>query len=153
MAEFSIQDAALTGFRVVREHSRALPYWALFALAQSLLLSGILVGMMGRDYVRLSALVLRSPTDPTEMAGIMGRNLAAFIGAMWVLLVSNAIIGAAMLRAVLRPREDRFGFFRLGPDEARQLGLAHDGKRDVGERAGGDENEPTGVRMRRIRSP
>ena len=35
----------------------------------------------------------------------------------------QAILGAAMNRAVLRPSEERLGFMRLGADELRQLGL------------------------------
>jgi hypothetical protein len=42
---------------------------------------------------------------------------------MAVALVANAFLAAAMVRAVLRPLDDRFGYLRLGADELRQLGL------------------------------
>jgi hypothetical protein len=38
-------------------------------------------------------------------------------------LVLNAVLYAAMNRAVLRPQEGRFGYLRLASDELRQLGL------------------------------
>lgn len=123
MAEFSIQDVAFTGFGVVRQHPRALVAWWLYALAFSLLVGVVFVGWAGPDVAKLTALSAQRPSDPTQLLALMGRLMPAYLAFMVVALVSNAILAAAMIRAVLRPRDDRFGYLRLGADELRQLGL------------------------------
>ena len=123
MAEFSIQDVAFTGFRVVREHPRALAVWALYALIVSVAFSVIFVVLMGPDFVKLMAASARPSPDPARVAALFGRLAPGYVGFVAVAMVSNAILGAAMIRTVLRPAEDRFGFLRLGADERRQLGL------------------------------
>jgi hypothetical protein len=123
MAEFSIQDAAFTGFRVVREHPRALAAWAAYALVLSVIFAAILIGTMGRELATLAAASGRSPPPTAEMLAAFARLAPGYFLLMVVGLVSNSILGAAMIRAVLRPAEERFGFLRLGADELRQLGL------------------------------
>jgi hypothetical protein len=123
MAEFSIQEAAFTGFRVVREHPRALIGWAAFQLVISLVLGGIAIGLLGGDLTQLQAALTQQPPNPDQMMAIASR-LAPFYGLLFpCLLVVNAILYAAMSRVILRPGDDRFGFFALGADELRQLGL------------------------------
>jgi hypothetical protein len=124
MAEFSIQDAAFTGFRVVREHPWALLFWALYALALSLVFGAIFVGLMGPDLTRLTAASAQGARDPAQTLAVMGRLLPGYGLLLAVGLVFNSILGAAMIRAVLRPTDDRFGFIRLGADELRQMALA-----------------------------
>ena len=123
MSEFSIQDAAFTGFRVVREHPMALVVWAVYALALSVVMSVIIVAMMGPDFARLATFGGAAP-DVAEMLAVFTRLAPGYATAMIVGLASNAILGAAMIRAVLRPADDRFGFLRLGADELRQFALA-----------------------------
>jgi hypothetical protein len=123
MAEFSIQDAAFTGFRLVREHPRSLVVWTLYALGLSLLLAVVLVGMMGPDVMKLSALGADAADDPDAVVALLSRLLPGYLVLLGVALVSNAIFGAGMIRAILRPTEEGFGYLRLGEDELRQLGL------------------------------
>ena len=54
----------------------------------------------------------------------MGRLLPGYLIVLAVGLVGNSILGAAMIRSVLRPDDSEFGFMRFGADEMRQLGLA-----------------------------
>ena len=123
MAEFSIQEASVTGFRVVREHPRALGAWAVYSVVLSLVSSLILVGLGGADAGRLLAFGAQAGRDPAVMIATFERLIPAYGVLLAVSLVSNAVMGAAMNRAVLRPGDDRFGFLRLGVDELRQLGL------------------------------
>src|SRR5580693_1681342 len=116
MSEFSIQDAAFTGFRLVREHPRSLGVWTLYALGLSLLLAVVIVGMMGPDMMKLSALGADAARDPDAVVALFGRLLPGYLVVLGVALVSNAIVGAAMIRAILRPAEEGFGFLRLGAD-------------------------------------
>jgi hypothetical protein len=123
MTEFSIQDAAFTGFRIVREHPKALVAWAAYALALSVVFTAILIGAMGRDLAILSAGGAPGAQPSPEMLAALGRLVPGYLLLIVAGMVSNSVLGAAMIRAVLRPAEDRFGFFRLGGDELRQLGL------------------------------
>jgi hypothetical protein len=123
MAEFSIQDVAFTGFGVVRQHPKALFAWWLFALAFSMLLGAAFVGLAGPDFVKLIAISGQPTTAPAQFMALMGRLAPAYLIFVVLALVSNAFLSAAMIRAVLRPRDDRFGYLRLGADELRQLGL------------------------------
>ena len=122
MSEFSIQDAAFTGFGVVRDHPRALAAWALYALAVSLIFGPIVFGTYGPDFVKLLNMGWRQESLADTLA-LFRRLAPAFALEIAIGLVSNAILGAAFIRSVLRPGDDRFGFLRLGVDEARQLGL------------------------------
>jgi hypothetical protein len=124
MAEFSIQDVAFTGFRVVRQHPRALLAWWIYALAFSLAVGLVFVGLAGRDFMQLMALSRQPTRDPAQVLGMMGRLAPAYAAFLILALASNAILSAAMIRAVLRPQDDRLGYLRLGADELRQLGLA-----------------------------
>jgi len=123
MAEYSIQDVAFTGFGVVRQHPPALFAWWLFALAFSLLMGGVFVGLAGPDFAKLIAISGQPTPDPAQLMALMGRLAPAYLIFVVLALGSNAILSAAMIRAVLRPRDDRFGYLRLGADELRQLGL------------------------------
>ena len=123
MAEFSIQDAAFTGFRVVREHPRALGVWALYALVLSLVFALIFVGLMGPDVAKLLAWNSEATKDPTAVMSLMSRLAPGYFLFLVVGMGFNSILGAAMIRAVLHPTDDRFGFLRAGADELRQFGL------------------------------
>jgi hypothetical protein len=54
---------------------------------------------------------------------IMSRIIPAYLVFMAMGVGFNSVLGAAMIRAVLRPADDRYGFLRFGADELRQLGL------------------------------
>ena len=124
MTGFSITEAAFTGFRIARERPRAVATWAVIQFALSLVAGGAMVAMVGPDLMRLSALgAAAAQMTNAELLALLGR-LAPVYGLMAiVVLVFNPLQYAAMNRAVMRPAEDRFGYFRLGADEARQFGL------------------------------
>jgi len=124
LPEFSILECALTGFRVVREHPIALLAWTAVAF--------VLINAIDATTARYVAPVLAAlPTTPAEMnvdpAKLVTTLKAGFVAYLMLLaigMVSTAVVGASMLRAVFRPEEGRRGFVRLGGDELRQLGLA-----------------------------
>ena len=123
MADFSIQDVAFTGFRVVRHHPRALLAWWLLALALSLSVSAVFLGLAGADFAQLMAARGQASKDPAQAMALLGRLAPAYTGLVVLELAFNAVLSAGMIRAVLRPQDDRFGYLRFGADELRQLGL------------------------------
>ena len=129
MADFSVQDAAFTGFRVVREHPRALLVWAAVSTIFSLVTQSLLIGMAGPAMAQLTASFASLTIDPQhvdmgKLMPIYESLLPAYAVILPLSLALSALVRAAMNRVVLRPAEDRFGYFRLGGDELRQLGLA-----------------------------
>lgn len=121
MAEFSISDAALTGFRVVREHPRAVLAWAAFQLVFSLLLQAVILGTASPQLMALMGDPSR--VDPARAAVFLGELTRVAAVALPIALIYYAVVLAAMNRIVLRPADDRFGYLRLGRDELRQFGL------------------------------
>lgn len=121
MAEFSISDAALTGFRVVREHPRAVLAWAAFQLVFSLLVQAVVLATASPEL--LAMMGDPSRVDPGRAAVFLGQLVRLAAVVLPLALIYYAIVLAAMNRIVLRPGDDRFGYLRLGGDEVRQLGL------------------------------
>jgi hypothetical protein len=118
MTSFSVTDAAFAGFRVVREHYRALIFWVPLAFVIALTISAIFIGVGGRiiDTQALQA-------DPSQALTLMNQMAPAFLATSAAAFIANAIIYAAMNRVILFPQDSAFGFLRLGADELRQLGL------------------------------
>ena len=123
MTNFSIQETAFTGFRVVREHPRALAIWAAFALVTSLAFNGILVGVAGPDVMRLQQLSVTEIHDPAVVTRAVSGVLPAYALLTPLVLIYYAVLYAAMNRAVLRPGEKKLGYLGFGGDELRQIGL------------------------------
>lgn len=124
MSGFSITEVAFTGFRIVRQRPRAVIVWATVQLALSLIGGAAVVTSVGPELMRLRALGgAATQANSAELAALFGR-LAPFYGvALILVLVFNPLLYGAMNRAVMRPAEDRFGYFRLGADELRQFAL------------------------------
>ena len=124
MGSFSISEAAFTGFRIVRERPRAVVAWAIIQLAISLTVGGAAIAMAGPDLMRLRALgATAGVKDSGEALALLGRLAPAYGLMLFFFLVFSPLLYAAMNRAVMRPADDRFGYFRLGADELRQFVL------------------------------
>ena len=123
MAEFSIPDVAFTGFRVVRRHPKALIAWWVYALVLTLAFAIVLMSLAGPDVARLVAYSAQPNPDPAQFVLLMERLAPASAVLLLVEIAFYSVVSAAMIRSVLRPRDDRFGFLRVGMDELRQFGL------------------------------
>jgi hypothetical protein len=119
MGGFSIQDVALSGFAAVRSHPRALLVWTPLAFAASIILQLVTLRFIGGD-VDLSSLM----ADPAALQAFAAKTLPGDLAVGAIALVFNAIAQVAMIRLVLHPQDDRFGYVRLGADELRQLALS-----------------------------
>ena len=129
MADFSVQEAAFTGFRVAREHPRALLVWAGASIISQLVIQSVLIGMAGPAMTQLTAFFTSAATDPKHVdmqkfVALYQGILPAYLVILPIGLAFGAIVSAAMNRVILRPADDRFGYFALGGDELRQFGLA-----------------------------
>lgn len=119
MTAFSATDAAFEGFRITREKPRILLIWAGFYLIISFLMPILLVTMGGQDLMALEAAANSPDADPAAAL----QNLAALAPMYAILLPAGlavqAVLAAAVYRAILRPSESSYGYLRLGSDEMR----------------------------------
>jgi hypothetical protein len=120
MARFSVGDAALTGFRIVRAHPKAFAIWAVLQFIFSLGSALAVVSLIGPALAGVTAGQGRDPAAALAMF----RNLGPFyLAILFAVLIITPIVNGAMNRAVLRPSDEGFGYIRLGEDELRQFGL------------------------------
>ena len=125
MAEFSAADVAFTGFRIVWERPWVVAIWASLQLVVSLSFNLFVAYSAGPAFAKLDQLGLQPPTsqDPTAEFALFRQVAPTYLVLLVGVLVLNAVLYAAMNRAVLRPGEGRYGYLRLASDELRQLGL------------------------------
>jgi hypothetical protein len=109
MTGFSASDAAIDGFRVIREKWRLIVGWSAFNL-----LALIILVVVATISIFIAAAVSPSPEAATTAGAVIGFILAG-LGTMTV----EAVIVAGLYRAVLRPDEPGFLGLRLGLDEIR----------------------------------
>jgi hypothetical protein len=123
VADFSIQDAAFTGFGVVREHRGYLAVWAVLALAVFFILTAVVIVLAGPTLMSLQALSASERRDPTIVFPLLSRVGPLYLVLTPVIIVLYGILYAGMNRAVLRPGDPKFAYLAFGPDEFRQMGV------------------------------
>ncbi|MHB8529859.1 MAG: hypothetical protein ACYC8V_10160 [Caulobacteraceae bacterium] len=119
--EFSVPDAALCGFRVVRERPKAVVLWAILQIMVSVPFGIAMVSLYGPVIMKLKAAAPASRRDPAEVFGLIAQIAPMYLLSLAFFLVVYAVVLAAMNRAVMRPNDDDFGYLRLGGDEVRQF--------------------------------
>jgi hypothetical protein len=123
MARFSPTEAAFEGFRLTREHPRAVLVWAFAYFIFTMALAILTVAWVGKDFAALQALSRDVNPDPVEMARAF-EKLAPFLLVVIPLQVASfAVLNCAIYRSVLRPAESGLAYFRLGQDEMRMVAL------------------------------
>jgi hypothetical protein len=123
VAEFSVSDAAFTGFRIVWERPWAVAIWSVLQIAVQLSLNLFVAWSAGPAFTKLSQTSLAPNQDPTAVVDLFRQLAPTYAVLIMSVLVLNSVLYAAMNRAVLQPTESRFGYLRLAADELRQLGL------------------------------
>ena len=119
---FSASDAAFEGFRLAREHPRAIGLWSLIFFAYNLVSSALLIAMAGEALAEFLALgQAGAAADPERMLALFAQLAPANLLAGLLTLAVYAVLFAAITRAVLQPTQSARGFLRLGADEARQF--------------------------------
>lgn len=124
MADFSVSEAAFTGFRVVWERPWAAAVWAAILLVTSLSFSVFITLTTGPALMRLLQLQESgdlAKADPSQTLALISKLLPMYAVLLAFSLIFYPVLYAAMNRAVLRPRDNAFGYLRLGGDELRQL--------------------------------
>jgi hypothetical protein len=123
VADFSIQDAAFTGFGVVREHRGFLAAWAALALVASFMLTGVIVVVAGPAMMSLQSLTASGSHDPAVVFPLLSQLVPLYLVLIPAVVALYGVLYAAMNRAVLRPGDHKFAYLAFGADEVRQMGL------------------------------
>jgi len=123
MAGFSASDAALTGFRIVRERPNVVLIWSAIQFAISLIFGVAKVRFAGPALMNFNAVNAQAHPDPAQVMGVFRQLGPFYLGLLLFSLAFYPVLYATMNRAVLRPDEEGFAYIRLGADELRQLAL------------------------------
>lgn len=121
MARFSPTEAAFEGFRLTREHPRAVLAWAGAYFVFTLAVSILTIAWVGPEITTLTALSHSANPDPAEMARVFAKLGPFMLVVAPLQVVFFAVINCAIYRAVLRPFESGAGYLRLGRDELRMV--------------------------------
>jgi hypothetical protein len=121
MADFSATDVAFSGIRFVRERPRTVAVWAGVQIIISLVLGALVVVMLGPSMAQMRGFSRGPAADPTQAMAVFARVLPMYAVLLPITLLINAVVYAAMARAVLRPADEGVGYLRLGADEVRQI--------------------------------
>jgi hypothetical protein len=118
---FSATDAALEGFRITRAHPKAVLAWAAVQLVLIALMRGAMLGLAGDEMATISSFSYLTSGDlPAEMQRLMPAMLRVSLADLVLMVVFNAVLYAAVNRAVLGRDSAIPGWLRLGADELRQ---------------------------------
>jgi hypothetical protein len=123
MSDFSVTDAAFHGFKVAWQRPRAVALWAALQAVFSPALAVAMVYYCVPLLMKARAIEEAGSAVPPTALTISAQAVPFLFATFAFLLISRAVIMAAINRAVFRPDEDRFGYLRLGADELRQLAL------------------------------
>ncbi|MGZ6010784.1 MAG: hypothetical protein ACXWK0_03030 [Caulobacteraceae bacterium] len=121
MADFLATDVAFSGIRFVRERPRTVAVWAGVQIVISLVLGAIVVATLGPSLTQLQSFSRGQTTDPAQALALFSRVLPMYAIILPLSLLINAVVYAAVARAVLRPDDEGMGYIRLGADEVRQI--------------------------------
>ncbi|HEV2533466.1 hypothetical protein [Phenylobacterium sp.] len=111
MSDFSPSDAALEGFRVLRQSWRVVVGWSLFNLIA-------LVALAIVASVATFGAAAASSAGAVQFSGAFGGLLASLGEALTV-----AVLAGGLFRLMLRPQEPGFLHLRIGADELRIFGV------------------------------
>lgn len=113
MTGFSASDAAIDGFRVIREHWRLVVGWAAFNVLALIILVVVAV---------IAVFIAAALAGSGDNAGTAGGVIAGLVGGLGTFMV-EAIMVAGLYRVLLRPDEPGFLKLRIGADELRLVGV------------------------------
>lgn len=129
--QFSATEAAFEGFRVVRRDPKMLLFWGVLYLPVTvgqLLMMYLHRGQIAVGVATLEDLSTRPMATPQDLSAFLDAYNQTTAYGLWLLplsLIIGAIMSAGIARAVLFPEDrSRFGYLRLGADEARVLAVS-----------------------------
>ncbi|MDQ0466788.1 hypothetical protein QO010_004584 [Caulobacter ginsengisoli] len=122
MQDFSFKDAALSGYRLLRERPMTAVFWFIWSLICGTATIAAMAQMIGPQMMAMQEIQRAGPTtaDPATVMNLT-RQIFSFqiVFALPFGLVTGAISLGAVNRAILRPQGSALGYLRFGADELR----------------------------------
>ncbi|MFI4976363.1 MAG: hypothetical protein ACHP84_17655 [Caulobacterales bacterium] len=122
MRDFSATDAAFEGFRLTREHPRAILFWASAHLIISTALFAAVVSIFGDQFDSLDP--VGASRDPNVAMAAIRKILPLYLLIVPYGFILLSVFSAAVFRMVLRPSDRGLGYLKLGDDELRLVALS-----------------------------
>lgn len=119
MSNFSASDAALEGFRITWEHKGAFLRWTLFNLVVSVIVAVAAFALGGEHLAALERIATENNPDPEKAMADFQALAPLYAILLPAGILVRSVVGAAVLRAILKPAESRNGYLRFGGDELR----------------------------------
>ncbi len=116
-------DAALSGFRLVREHPRTIVIWAAVCFAYSAAQGIFASATAGSGVMRILALANQANPDPDQVLTTVVGIAPTYLVLVAVNMAFYAVFFAAANRAAVNPGQDQLGYLAFGAKELRQFGL------------------------------
>ncbi|EJL36215.1 hypothetical protein PMI01_01061 [Caulobacter sp. AP07] len=123
MEQFSATDAALSGFRLAREHLKTVGVWAVLMTVASLIVSVVTIKLAGPQLAAMMELSSEPSSDPQATLKAMEGMGPLFLFSAVYSLVIYSVLLAGVNRLVLRPHDSAGAYLRLGADELRQAAV------------------------------
>ena len=121
MTTFSPSDAALEGFRLVRERPGTILAWSGIYFVGILLIALVMVATLGEDVVKFMQSGGMESSDVVKLAAALEHSWPALVLIMLLVVALYSIVSGGVYRLVLRPDEPGFVHLRLGADEVRLM--------------------------------
>jgi hypothetical protein len=121
--QFSATDAALSGFRLVREHLKTVGVWVVLMTVASVIVSIATIKLAGPQMAAMLELSAEQSTDPQATLKAMEGMGPLFLFSALYSLVVYSILLAGVNRLVLRPQDSAGAHLRIGADELRQAAV------------------------------
>lgn len=119
MSDFSPSDAALEGFRLVRERPGTILAWGGLYFVGIVGIGAFMLAAIGQDFVKYVQKGGMESGDPEALAAILQHTWPAFLVVLLLVIFLSSIISGGVYRLVLRPEEPGFAHLRIGADELR----------------------------------
>lgn len=120
---FSATEAAFEGFRVVRRKPLTVVFWALAYVAMMGTIFALAGGSIASLMAAMETIETSGQSSPEEAMAVWRGYLPLFALIIPVGMLFGAVMNAAVVRSVIRPDQDAFGYLRLGMDELRVLAV------------------------------
>jgi hypothetical protein len=116
---FSPVSSAFAGFKLIGRSPGVFAIWILAYVLMGLGAVALMFLMGASTFMRFAGLAATAKPDPSAVMGMLGTILLVMVVMVPLLLLINAVMGAAIMRAVLRPEQNALAYLRLGADELR----------------------------------
>jgi len=119
MNRFSPSEAALAGFRLIRDWPGVMFAWSFVYFGGLLLITLTMMATLGPQFIALAKKGGLSPDDLDAVSGLLYQSGPGFILVLLMTILLVSVITGGVMRLSLRPSEHGFAHLRLGRDELR----------------------------------